>query len=80
MMNKAQKRKLEIEALSDAYNSVESYRDSQHQQILYWQEAKDEILKENPEADTEWYDNNIEEYELKFKTFEKVLEVIFKLM
>ena len=80
MMNKAEKRKLEIIAYSDAYNLIESYRDSQLRDMEFWKDTKKEILEENPEADTEWHDEHIEKLELQFNASQKVMEVILKLM
>lgn len=80
MMNKAEKRKLEVQAYSDAYSCVENYRDYQLREVKYWEDAKKEVLEENPEADTEWHDKNIEEHELLTNAYTKAMEAIFKLM
>ena len=80
MMNKAEKRKLEIKVYSDAYCLIENYGDFQLKEMESWKDTKKEILEENPEADTEWYDEHIEELELQFNASQKVMEVIFKLM
>ena len=80
MMNKAQKRRYEIEAFEQAYNSVENTLEAYLQERDYWFTHKKEVLEESPEADTEYYDSHIEENEAKVKAFVKVMEVIYKLM
>ena len=80
MENKAQKRRYEIEAIEQSYNSVESTMGAYLHERDYWVTHKKEVLEENPEADTEYYDMHIEENEAKVKAFVKVMEVIYKLM
>ena len=47
MMNKAEKRKLEIKVYSDAYCLIENYGDFQLKEMESWKDTKKEILEEN---------------------------------
>lgn len=85
MMNKAQKKLHEVQAIAEVYEAVNAPFESHLREIGWWKEAKENFIKEQdlpfPEAiDTEYYDNYIEEHEAKVKAIEKVLDTIYKLM
>ena len=85
MMNKAQKKLHEVQAIAEVYEAVNAPLESHLREIDWWKEAKENFIKEQdlpfPEViDTEYYDNYIEEHEAKIKAIEKVLETIYKLM
>ena len=85
MMNKAQKRMYEVQAITNAYLKIEQLIKREADEIEWWKENRENFIKELdlpfPEVtDTEHYDKNIEEIEIRVKALEKVLETIYKLM
>ena len=85
MMNKAQKRMYEVQAITNAYLEIEQLIKRETDEIEWWKENRENFIKELdlpfPEVtDTEHYDKNIEEIEIRVKALEKVLETIYKLM
>ena len=83
MMNKAVKKVYEAQAIANAYNSIESLLKSETQETEYWKKCKKTYNEEHAEDEyinTEFYNNCIEEHEIRVKAIEKVLKIIYKLM
>lgn len=80
MMNKAEKRAKEVEALALVYNSATYHMKAFEDEIDWNKDSKKSFLEDHPEIDTSYYDSNIEECEVKIEAIEKALEAIYKLM
>lgn len=80
MMNKAEKKLKEMEVIKDVYTYISGKIESLEYDLNYWRNRKVNELEENPEANTEYYDMNIEEIVFKIEKHETLAEKIYKLM
>lgn len=80
MMNKGRKRLLEVMAIEGIYSITIDKIDNLKTDIEWKKENIEEMLKDDPEADTSYYEECIEESEIQIKASEKVAETLLKLM
>ena len=80
MMNKAEKRFTEMAIVKDIYGYIEMRIEDDTRELQYWRKRKAETLEENPEEDTSYYDNHIEEFTVRISKCEEVAEKLLKLM
>lgn len=79
-MNKAEKRLHEAQIVAQIYTYT-SYQIEDEKNSLKWaRENKAECLKDNPETDVEYWDNEIEKHLTAIEKLEKIAELLLKQM
>lgn len=79
-MNKAEKRVVEVKAVSIIYSQALSQAKWLEERIDGLKKCIESELELNEDADTTYYEREIEEQEFEKKAYEKVAEHLFKLM
>ena len=79
-MNKAEKRLLEAQTTAQIYTYTQNQIDWEKDRLKWDRESKADFLKDNPEADAEYYDNEIEKHIVVIEKLEKITELLLKQM
>ena len=79
-MNKAEKRLLEAQTTAQIYTYTQNQIDWEKDRLKWDRESKADFLKDNPEADAEYYDNDIEKHIVVIEKLEKIAELLLKQM
>ncbi len=80
MMSKARKILIEKGEITEIYERTISRCEDNEYWVTTYQEKINEILEEDPSADTSYYTKEIEEYSIKISTDKKIMECLLKLM
>ena len=79
-MNKAEKRLHEAQTTAQIYTYTQNQIDWEKDRLKWEIESKANFLKDNPEEDVEFYDNEIEKHIVAIEKLEKIAELLLKQM
>lgn len=80
MMNKAQKKVLEAQAIEEIYSRTLYSRDYMANEITDYETKIREALEEDPEANVSWYQQQIEERKVQVQFLDKITDKILNLL
>lgn len=80
MMNKAEKRVMEVKTLKNVYETMERLIESANFDIDYHKGNIEKNMEENPESNNSWYEDQIEEAKVSIEIYKKLQEMVYKMM
>ena len=80
MMNKAEKRELEIETLVTIYNFCDKQMEYHKEDIKCYEIRMKETLEQDPDYDCSYYLQQIEQNKVHVEAYKKAQETIYKMM
>ena len=76
MLNKAQKKVLEAQALEEVYSSILFRRDSKAEELNYRENCIKESLEENPEANVSYWTEEAEKTRVQIQYLDKFADKV----
>ena len=76
MLNKAQKKVLEAQALEEVYSSILYRRDSKAEYLNDYENRIKEALIENPEANVDWWKEETEKAKVQVQYLDKFADKV----